>query len=74
MPNPLHSSPARRVHVMHLVARDSRLPLQVGSRALTMRAGDPEGGHPREDAAPLPHAMACPRDLSRPSAGLTFPL
>ena len=74
MPTSLHSSPARRVHVMHLVTRDSRLPLQVGSRALTMRASDPEGDRPREDARPLPHAMAYPRDPSRPKAGLTFPL
>ncbi len=55
MPTSLHSSPARRVHVMHFVTRDSRLPLQVGSRALTMRAGDPEGDRPREDEGPLPH-------------------
>ena len=73
MPTSLHSSPARRVHVMHLVARDSRLPLQVGSRALTMRASAPEGGRPRKDTGPLPHAMAYPRDPSRPSADLTVP-
>ncbi|MBE9638684.1 hypothetical protein [Salipiger mangrovisoli] len=42
MPNALHSSPAGRVHVLHLVARDTGLPLQVGGRALTVLASNPE--------------------------------
>lgn len=41
MPNALHTRPTGRVHVLHLVARDTGLPLLVGGRELTVLASDP---------------------------------
>ncbi|MCA0941729.1 hypothetical protein CLG85_026625 [Yangia mangrovi] len=42
MPNALHTRPTGRVHVLHVVARDTGLPLLIGGRELTVLASDPD--------------------------------
>ncbi|WP_157960252.1 hypothetical protein [Albibacillus kandeliae] len=41
MPPASHSRPAGRVHVLHLVARDTGEPLRISGRTLTVLASDP---------------------------------